>query len=102
MRVEYHPLVPRDLREILDWYEERSETAADRFFRDFEQTVESLRQGRTQGSPIDQNCSKLYLSKFPYCLTYEIDGDSIYVFVVKHQKRHPNYGMRRSRPSKNR
>lgn len=99
MKIEYHPLVSRDPKKILAWYDERSETAADRFFKDSEQTVEKLRRGLTQGIQIDKNCAKVFLKKFPYTLTYEAEANSIYIFIVKHQKRHQNLGMRRARPS---
>ena len=100
MEVVYHPLVRRDLREILEWYDERSETAGDRFFADFERTIDDLLERKRQGFALDKNVRKVFLKQFPYSLTFEIDDETLYVFVVKHQKRHPDYGMRRNRPKR--
>ncbi len=97
MELIYHPLVRRDLREILVWYDERSETAGDRFFADFEKTVDDLLNGKRQGFPLDEHTRKIFLKRFPYSLTFEINEETLYVFVVKHQKRHPQYGMGRKR-----
>jgi len=96
----YHPLIQQDIRRILDWYDERSETAADRFFEDFEATVEAVRRGARQGISVDEYAKKIYLHRFPYSITYEFIDDTLYVFVLKHQNRLPSHGMRRNRPAR--
>lgn len=36
------------------------------------------------------------LRKFPYLILYKIRPDTIRVSVVKHEKRHPKYGLWRN------
>jgi toxin ParE1/3/4 len=96
----YHPLVQRDVREILDWYDERSETAAGRFFDDFESTVEAVRGRSRHGISVGEHAMKIYLRRFPYSITYEFVENTLYVFVLKHQKRLSSHGMRRKRPTR--
>lgn len=101
MEIRYHPQVRHDLREILSWYDSRSDRAGDRFFAEFESTVQALLSDKLQGFLIDEFARKILLKKFPYSITYEVDRDTLYVFVVKHQKRRPGLGMQRNRPSRN-
>jgi len=100
VELEYHPLVRKDLAEILDWYDARSETAGDRFFAEFEETVDGLLSGRLHGYRLDEFATKIRMRRFPYSISYEMTSDRLFIFVVKHQKRHPSTGMRRRRPSK--
>jgi plasmid stabilization system protein ParE len=100
VEVEYHPLVRRDIAEILEWYDARSDTAGDRFFAEFESTVEGLLSGHLRGYPIDQFSMKIPMRRFPYLISYECTGETLFIFVVKHRRRHPSVGMRRQRPSK--
>ena len=97
MEVEYHPLVRKDLAEILGWYDARSDSAGDRFFAEFEETVAGLLLGQISGYPIDEYTKKVRFRRFPYSMSYEVCGDVLFVFVVKHQSRHPSVGMRRVR-----
>jgi len=93
--IEYHPLVRKDIAEILDWYDARSDSAGDRFFAEFEKTVEELASGKKRGFRLDMNSRKILFRRFPYSMSYEISETRLFIFVVKHQKRHPSLGMNR-------
>ncbi len=100
MELEYHPLVQKDLAEILSWYDARSDSAGNRFFAELEATVDGLLSGRLRGYPLDPFSMKIQMRCFPYSISYEVIGEVLFVFVVKHQKRRPSVGMRRTRRSK--
>jgi plasmid stabilization system protein ParE len=85
VELEYHPLMRRDLAGILHWYDERSDTAGDRFFTEFERVVEGVRSGQLNGYPLDQFSMKIRMRRFPYSISYELTEKTLFVFVIKHQ-----------------
>lgn len=95
MEIEYHPLVRSDITGILDWYDARSDMAGDRFFAEFEKTVEEVASGKRHGFRLDSTSRKILFRRFPYSMSYEITESRLFVFVVKHQKRRYSFGMNR-------
>ena len=55
MRIEYHPAIEHELREIIDFYN---------------------------------------IEKISICYRF-LENDVIRILIVKHQRRHPSYGMER-------
>ena len=97
--IQYHPRVRADIAGILDWYDARSDTAGDRFFAEFENTIQGIANGTRNGYRLNDFSKKIQMKKFPYSISYEITEELIYIFVVKHQKRPASLGMNRKRPS---
>ena len=98
MTAEFHPLIREDLREILRYYDERSDSAGDRFYQEFETAVEKIEEKPLRFHRIDAIRHRCNLKKFPYHLVYEIYGNKIFITVLRHHKRHPSFGMRRKIP----
>lgn len=98
MEVTFHRLIPRDLRRALDYYEaEGGRILGDRFFEAAEGCVERIRE-RPEGHHFsDGGYRRASLETFPYHFLYEIDSSGIWVAVLRHDKRHPSYGLRRLR-----
>jgi len=98
MEVIFHRLIPRDLRRALDYYESEGGTVlGDRFFRSVEECIEKIR-GRPEGNHFSDNgYRRAPLEAFPYHFLYEIDSSGIWVAVLRHDRRHPSYGLRRQR-----
>ena len=97
MRVVMHPLVSRDFNEALDYYEKESTAAALRFDEEVTTFIPAIatmptRYSPYRGSPIFRRAK---LPTFPYLVIYRIIPNGIRVTVLKHEKRHPNYGMTR-------
>jgi hypothetical protein len=47
-------------------------------------------------SPIGiREIRRFVMRKFPYGIYYRVQGDALRVLVIKHHKRHPDYGMDR-------
>ncbi len=93
MKLIFHPLVRRDLHEILDYYDQRSDTAGDRLFVAFEAAVRKIKDRPTEFHPLDPTRRRCNLAKFPYHLVFEVAGDSILITVLRHHKRRPSFGM---------
>jgi plasmid stabilization system protein ParE len=95
MRFTFHPAVRQDLRGILDYYDERSESAGDRFFEAFEDARRRIKMMPARFHLLDECRRRCDLAKFPYHLVFEIRNDEVYVTVLRHNKRHPRFGLKR-------
>ena len=99
MKVVFHPLVKRDLREILDYYDARSDVAGDRFFAAFEEAVGRIVDVPMRCHPLDAQRRRCNLHKFPHHLVFEIEieGEVVWITVLRHDKRRPGFGLGRKR-----
>ena len=98
MDVAFHRLVPRDLRAALSYYErEGGSTLADRFFSEVEQCIERIHH-RPEGHHFSEvGYRRASLKTFPYHILYEVDSYGIWIAILRNDRRHPNYGLRRQK-----
>jgi plasmid stabilization system protein ParE len=98
MEVIYHRLVVRDLRVALDYYEsEGGSKLADRFFEEVEESVARIISHPTGHHFSDDGYRRVALRSFPYHILYDVDSLGIWIGILRHDRRHPSYGMRRTR-----
>ncbi len=78
-----------DLAAAFLWYEQQRENLGMEFLEEWENTATYIVEH-------PENCQKKYkefrqaiLKRFPYLVTYEIEGDSVVVYSVKNAKQHP-------------
>jgi len=95
MKLTFHPAVRRDLRGILDYYDERSDSAGNRFYEAFDEARRRIKKTHTQFHLLDDCRRRCDLAKFPYHLVFEVRDDEVFVTVLRHNKRHPEFGLRR-------
>lgn len=96
MKVIYHRLAVRDVRETLDHYEyEAGQALADRFFADLLATLAKALANPNHFPPLGETLRRANLTDFPYHFLYEVKSWGIKVLVVRHHRRRPDYGLRR-------
>lgn len=97
-RLTFHPLVQRDLNEILAYYEdEAGPETADRFEMEFRNAIAAIKE-RPRGFPFylkQRRYRRCLLSAFPHVILFRETESSIRVMVLKHVKRNPSFGLRR-------
>lgn len=99
MRLEFHPAVQGDLETALDYYEEEGGPhLADRFEMEFRACLRAIKAGPKQFSLYHVNpiLRRVRLKSFPYLIVYREQSDVIRVTLLKHERRHPRFGMTRS------
>lgn len=97
-RIIYHRLIRRDLQSALDYYEaEGTAKLADRFFADVEATIRSIEQNPLGHHFSDGGLRRASLSSFPYHILYEAEPETIWIAVLRHDRRHPGFGLRRQK-----
>jgi len=97
MIIQYHPLVKQDIAEAIDYLDAHSIFAGQKFEAEIASLIPAMatmpaRYSPSRGSPIFRRAK---LPTFPYLVIYRIIPNGIRVTVLKHEKRHPNYGMTR-------
>lgn len=93
MKVEYHPAIEIDLREIIEYYNECSPGLGGEFLNEFEQQILKIASAPTRWMIIEDNIRSSLLKRFPYVIYFRIlDDETIRVTIIKHQSRHPDYG----------
>ncbi len=96
MEVNYHPLVKRDVVEALKYYSEISSRLAGEFDDEVRELIAKAADNPLRSHPVGRGFRRANLRRFPYHVLYEIREESIRVMHVRHNKRHPDYGMERA------
>lgn len=96
MKVIYHRLAVREIRQILDHYEaEGGSHLADQFFADFLATLTKARENPRHFPPLGELLRRANLADFPYHFLYEERLWGIKIMVMRHHRRSPRHGLRR-------
>jgi toxin ParE1/3/4 len=96
MRVEYHPAVQSELEEIRDYYEERSPGLGRAFIDEFERQILRIAATPERWMIVEMDIRRCLMTRFPHVIYFRCVGtDRIRITVVKHQRRHPQWGRDR-------
>ncbi|MBP8823849.1 MAG: type II toxin-antitoxin system RelE/ParE family toxin [Flavobacteriales bacterium] len=75
---------------IHDWYEARSKGLGGRFADALEECLQSIQRNPT-GLQIRKGKYRHDLvSRFPYRVVYTLDGDTVFVYQIRHTSRRPS------------
>lgn len=93
--VEILPEAEAEIREAFLWYFARSPIAADSFRTETFQIIDRLAVDALMW-PEDEDAIRGHvLRHFPYTVHYEINGNTVTVLAVAHQRRRPGYWRER-------
>ena len=96
--VGFHPLVQKDLNEILEYYEsEAGPEIADRFETEFRLAISAILNAPRQ-FPFYQKqrrYRRCLLATFPHVILFREAGSHVRILVLKHVKRAAAFGLRR-------
>ena len=96
MKIEYHPAIERELREIIDYYNNCCAGLGSEFLNDFERQVFNIASNPLQWVEIENGIRRALLRRFPYTVYYRIVNKArLRIIVVKHQRRHPRLALKR-------
>lgn len=93
MRFKLSPVAKRDIFDITDYYADISVALAERFVNELDVTLHGLCFQPSVGSRryahflADQSLRMWQLDHFPFLLFYRIDGQSLDVLRVLHERR---------------
>jgi plasmid stabilization system protein ParE len=92
----YHPKVPSEVREIVEDYESISERLADDFWTELTTAI-SFASEHPERHHFDASGRRRYnLTRFPYHFLFRVFEGTVRSTVVRHHRRRPDIGSRRS------
>lgn len=95
-RVVFHPHVQSDMGDVLQYYREQGGLAlSERFFEMFLATVERVRKNPEACHPAAKGMRRVAIKGFPYHLLFRSSKVKIRMLVLRHDKRHPSFGLSR-------
>ena len=95
MNVRFHRRVQTDLNQVLKQYYEVSESLGDDFFKGFQTGVRKALENPKFFHFDASGLRRCNLDRFPYHFLYDLRGGFIRIWVVRHNHRHPAFGLRR-------
>jgi toxin ParE1/3/4 len=94
MRIDYHPAIADELEEIRDHYEVHSPGLGRDFVDEFERQILTIAAMPTRWMVASGDVRRSLMRRFPYVILFRIVADdTIRVTVVKHERRHPAFGL---------
>lgn len=76
-----------DFAQSLQWYTERSVTAATDFEAEFDDALSEIAQAPQKYSKLDEQHYVFHLRRFPFQVIYRLTGEDIEVIAVAHASR---------------
>jgi plasmid stabilization system protein ParE len=95
MYVTRHPQLAEDIRNVALHYAEISERVLSSFWRELEVILASIERNPRSHHFDTSGLRRANLKRFPYHILYEVDDHSIYLLVLRHDRRHPEFGLDR-------
>jgi plasmid stabilization system protein ParE len=96
MEFIFHRRIQKDLRSALVFYEEEGgPKLGDRFFAEAEQATMEVVKHPEGFHFIANGLRRVSLKSFPYHFVFEVIDREIRFLVLRHDKRHPDFGLRR-------
>lgn len=98
MRIIRHPKLAADVRDIAKHYADVSDRVLASFWGEMDLILASIERNPRSHHFDPCGLRRANFEKFPYHLLYEIDNETIFLVVLRHDRRHPSFGINR-RPS---
>ena len=97
MKLSFHRLVQREVNEAIAWYEECSNGLGGAFLAKLTAVLDAILENpKGQGFWLEsKTVRRAKLNRFPYTILYEVRHDNVRILCVRHDKRHPSYGVER-------
>lgn len=95
MEIIYHPQVRADVEEALSYYRKITRRLADEFQAELRDIIDRVAENPLRFHLADQGFRRAKFHRFPYHLLYEFRPECVRVMLVRHDKRHPQYGLPR-------
>lgn len=97
MRIEYHPAIEVELAEIRDYYNERFLNLGADFINEVERQVLRIAAMPSRWMIVRGDTRRALMKRFPYAILFRVVDDTVIrVTVIKHERRHPSYGISRT------
>ena len=77
------------------FYETARTGFGDIFLDDIQRAIDSIRERPEIGANIAYGFRRILVQRFPFSIVYWVEGGEVVVAAVAHQRRRPNYWIKR-------
>lgn len=97
MKLELHPAVQRDVNEALEYYLLVAPSVVERFSTELDRRLIQILGNPKRFSFLTghRELRRARLESFPYVVVYREFPERVFILTVRHERRHPDYGLRR-------
>ena len=95
MHVIRHPALAKDIREAAKHYGEISPRVLSAFWGELDFVLASILRNPRSHHFDSCGLRRANFRKYPYHLLYAVEGDVLFLVVLRHDRRHPTYGIER-------
>lgn len=95
IRISFHPAAVAEMEAALQWYTERSPSAARAFAAEVNACVERVRKAPERWPRYVHGTRRYLFPHFPYSLVYRIYSGELEIVAVAHHRRRPGYWQSR-------
>ena len=96
MRIVRHPELAGDIKEAAVHYADISERVLNVFWRELDFVLDSIKQNPRRHHFASCGLRRANFKRYPYHILYEVTNDQILLLVLRHDRRHPDYGLDRA------
>ena len=87
----FHPDVAIEVKVSYEWYQNQASGLGEDFLRELEQAYKAIQELPDTWPIFNKHYRRFLMSKFPFSVIYRESNNSIFVVVVMHNSRRPNY-----------
>lgn len=91
------PLAEKDIAETYTWYNEEQEGLGDTFLDQLERSLEFIEKNPGQYQIRYKEARMVKINRFPICLHYTIEEDTVFIHAVLSTSRDPQIWKKRIR-----
>ena len=95
MKVDYHPRVQKDVSHAQRHYDRISVRLGDDFWDELMAFIDKAAKNPLRYRLYSEPLRRANLKRFPYHLLFRVVSEGIRVTVIRHNKRHPSFGLDR-------
>lgn len=96
MRIEWHPRILSELVRTRDYYNDCMPGLGEDFLAEFDHRVAAISAAPLLWAAVTGDVRRALMQRFRYAIFYRIAStDVIHILVLKHQRRHSEYGFDR-------
>jgi plasmid stabilization system protein ParE len=95
MQIIRHPKLADDIREATRHYAAISERVLSSFWGELDSVMAAVERNPRSHHFDSCGMRRANFRKFPYHLLYEVEEDTIFLVVLRHDRRYPHYGVDR-------
>ncbi|MDO9049263.1 MAG: type II toxin-antitoxin system RelE/ParE family toxin [Methylobacter sp.] len=95
MKIEFLEAAQDELDEAFNWYEAQQVNLGVQFLTEFDAAIRRIVAYPKSYALLGSDIRRCLIKRFPYCVLYGIDADTIVIVAVAHLHRKPNYWIDR-------